>query len=95
MGTVVFPDAPLKFYLTASAEERANRRLLQLQRKGHDASLSSLVSDIQARDERDMNRPIAPLKPAEDAVIIDSSTASIEEVLTLMWEPIAVEFSLN
>ena len=81
MGTVVFPDAPLKIFLTASAEERARRRYLQLKAKGEDVSLSSLLEEIQARDDRDMNRAVAPLKPAVDAIQLDSTEMSIEEVL--------------
>lgn len=80
MGTVVFVDAPLKIYLTASAEERAQRRFKQLQEKGLSANLSDLLRSIQARDEQDMNRPIAPLKPAEGALMLDSTRSSIEEV---------------
>lgn len=81
MGTVVFPDAPLKIFLTASAEERARRRYLQLKAKGEDVSLPSLLEEIQARDARDMNRAVAPLKPAVDAIQLDSTEMSIEEVL--------------
>lgn len=81
MGTVVFPDANLKIYLTASAEERANRRYNQLKEKGFDGSVRDLFQDIQARDERDSNRSVSPLKPAEDAVIVDSTSMGIEEVL--------------
>ncbi|CBL44612.1 Cytidylate kinase [gamma proteobacterium HdN1] len=80
MGTVVFPNAPLKIYLTASAEERARRRYLQLQEKGFGANLGDLLISIQARDEQDMNRPVAPLKPAEDAILLDSTQASIDEI---------------
>ncbi|MBD1553439.1 (d)CMP kinase [Pseudomonas typographi] len=81
MGTVVFPDAPLKFYLTASAEERARRRYLQLKAKGDDVNLASLLDEIRARDERDMQRAVAPLKPAPDAIPLDSTELSIEQVL--------------
>ncbi|WP_110602850.1 MULTISPECIES: (d)CMP kinase [Salinicola] len=81
MGTVVFPDAPLKIYLTASAEERARRRLLQLQQAGEDARLSTLLEEIQARDARDMQRSVAPLKPAEDAVELDTTQLDIPEVV--------------
>lgn len=81
MGTVVFPGAPLKIYLHASPEERARRRYKQLKGKGLDANLPTLVADIRERDERDRNRPVAPLRPAEDAVVVDSSTLSIDEVL--------------
>lgn len=81
MGTVVFPDAQLKIFLTASPEIRAERRYRQLLEKGETASLAGLLDEINARDERDMNRSIAPLRPAEDAVLIDSSHMSIENVL--------------
>lgn len=80
MGTVVFPDAPLKFYLTASASERAERRYNQLIAKGESVSLARLLADIQERDERDSNRPISPLVPAEDAIVIDSSAMPITDV---------------
>ncbi|HSG62163.1 MAG TPA: (d)CMP kinase [Pseudomonadales bacterium] len=80
MGTVVFPEAPLKIYLTASVEERAQRRYKQLKEKGQNVNLSALLDDIQARDDRDMNRAVAPLRPAEDAEMIDSSLMSIDEV---------------
>lgn len=81
MGTVVFPDAQLKIFLTASPEIRAERRYRQLLEKGETASLAGLLDEINARDERDMNRSVAPLRPAEDAVLIDSSHLSIENVL--------------
>ena len=80
MGTVVFPDAELKIYLTASVEERAERRLKQLQQKGMSANLADLQDSIQARDEQDMNRSVAPLVPADDAIVIDSTSMSIDEV---------------
>ena len=80
MGTVVFPTAPVKVFLTASAEERGHRRYKQLLDKGFDASLPALIEDIQARDERDSNRAVAPLKPAEDAILIDSTELTIDEV---------------
>lgn len=92
MGTVVFPDAELKIYLTASAEERAKRRLKQLQGKGIDASLATILSEIQQRDERDMNRPIAPLKPADDAVIIDTTELSVLEVEARILDLVAKRF---
>jgi cytidylate kinase len=81
MGTVVFADAQLKVYLTASAQERASRRHRQLLEKGETANLASLLDEIVARDERDMNRSLAPLKPADDAIQIDSTQMGIEEVL--------------
>lgn len=80
MGTVVFPDAAVKIYLTASAEARAERRYKQLIDKEIDVSLHDLFVSIEARDERDMNRAVAPLKPAEDAVIIDSTELGIDQV---------------
>ena len=80
MGTVVFADAPLKVFLTASAEERAKRRYNQLKGKGFDGSLRDLFQDIRKRDERDANRALSPLKPAEDAIVLDSTALSIEEV---------------
>jgi cytidylate kinase len=81
MGTVVFPDAPLKVFLTASPEERARRRYLQLKAKGDDVSLASLLDEIRLRDERDTQRTVAPLKPAADAIQLDSTELSIEQVL--------------
>ena len=90
MGTVVFPDAPLKVFLTASAEERARRRYLQLKAKGDDVSLSGLLDEIRARDERDTQRAIAPLKPAADAIQLDSTELSIEQVLERIKSEIAL-----
>lgn len=81
MATVVFPHAELKIFLTASAEERANRRHKQLIDKGQGGSLRALVEEIAERDERDRNRSTAPLKPADDSVIIDSTAMSIDEVV--------------
>lgn len=80
MGTVVFPNARCKLYLTASAEIRAERRLKQLREAGRDAKLCDLIQEINARDERDSNRPVAPLKPADDAVIIDTSNMDADAV---------------
>lgn len=81
MGTVVFADAPVKVFLTASAEERAQRRFNQLNEKGFDVKIGRLLDDIRLRDERDQNRKVAPLVPAEGALIIDSTELSIEEVV--------------
>ena len=81
MGTVVFADAPLKVFLTAGAEERAQRRFKQLKEKGISVNFASLLEEIAARDARDSQRNAAPLKPAPDAVIVDTSTLSIEQVL--------------
>ena len=80
MGTVVFREAPLKIFLTASPEERAQRRYKQLIEKGESVSLPRLLEDIKTRDERDSSRPISPLVPAADAVIIDSSATPIADV---------------
>jgi cytidylate kinase len=88
MGTVVFPWARLKIFLDASPEERALRRYKQLKGKGLDASLPALVTDIRERDERDRNRPVAPLRPADDALIVDSTTLSIDEVLDRVLEEV-------
>lgn len=90
MGTVVFADAPLKVFLTASAEERARRRYLQLKDKGEAVTLTSLLEEIRARDERDTSRAIAPLKPADDAIILDSTTMTIEQVLERILSEVAV-----
>jgi len=81
MGTVVFVDAPVKVFLTATAEERADRRFNQLKDKGYDVKLTRLLDDIRQRDERDQNRKVAPLVPAEGALIIDSTKLSISEVV--------------
>lgn len=88
MGTVVFPDAPVKVFLTASAEERAQRRYNQLMRKDTGANLQTVLDDIRARDERDMNRTVAPLKPAEDALVLDTTELSIEQVLSRVLEEV-------
>jgi cytidylate kinase len=81
MGTIVFPGAEAKIFLTADARERANRRYLELKQKGHDVNIDDLLSEIQARDERDMNRAVAPLVPAADAYLLDSTNKSIDQVL--------------
>ncbi len=81
MGTVVFPDAGAKFYLIASAEERARRRCKQMKEKGFSADYEAVVADIKARDERDTNRPVAPLRPAEDAETVDTSDLDIPATL--------------
>ncbi len=80
MGTVVFPEALLKIFLTASVEERAQRRYKQLKEKRADVTLASVIKDLQLRDTRDRNRATAPLKPAEDAIIIDTTENNIKEV---------------
>ncbi len=81
MGTVVFPDATLKVFLTASAESRAERRHKQLIEKGFSASIADLLRDLRQRDERDANRAIAPLRPAQDAVVIDSTHLDIDQTV--------------
>lgn len=81
MGTVVFPAAPLKIYLTASPEERARRRHKQLKEKGLTVNIADLSQEIRERDLRDSSRPVAPLRPAEDAVILDSTGLGIEQVV--------------
>jgi cytidylate kinase len=81
MGTVVFPAADLKVFLTASVEARAERRHKQLIEKGLASNIATLLADLRARDERDANRATAPLKPAEDAYLLDSSDLTIEEVV--------------
>lgn len=81
MGTVVFPDAPFKVFLTASVEVRAQRRYKQLKEKGIGSNLSALVAEISERDERDTQRQVAPLRPAADAVILDSTQLGIEAVV--------------
>lgn len=86
MGTVVFPNAKAKIFLTASAEERASRRFNQLKAAGRNVSIDNLLLDIKARDERDTNRAIAPLVPADDALVLDSTSMSIEQVLDSVVE---------
>lgn len=86
MGTVVFPDAPLKIFLTASAQARAERRLHQLQGMGESVSLPRLLAGIQERDARDEARAVSPLVPAGDAIVIDSTTLSADEVLQAVRE---------
>lgn len=81
MGTTVFPEAAVKIFLTASAEARAERRFKQLQQKGVAVDMKELVEDIKARDARDTQRATSPLKPADDAVILDSTALTIEQVL--------------
>ena len=86
MGTVVFPDAPVKVFLTASAEERAKRRQKQLQEQGKSVSIARLLEAIEERDARDRNRSVAPLQPAEDAISIDTTELSIDAVVSRVLE---------
>ena len=81
IGTFVLPDANIKIFLTATAEERAKRRVLQLHAQGIDVSLAQVVEELAIRDERDRNRSVAPMRPAADAVMIDTTGKSIKEVL--------------
>ncbi len=81
MGTVVFPDAEVKIFLTASPEERARRRYNQLKEKGINVNLSDLIEELRERDKRDQERAVAPLKPAEDAICIDTDQLNIEQVV--------------
>lgn len=81
MGTVIFPDAELKVFLTASAEERARRRYKQLKGKGFDVNLAGLSAEVAARDRRDAERAVAPLRPAPDAVVVDSTALDIDAVV--------------
>ena len=80
MGTVVFPDAPYKIFLNASAEERAKRRHKQLKEKGIESNLAGLVAEISERDQRDRQRTVAPLRPADDAIELDSTILGIDDV---------------
>lgn len=86
MGTVVFPDAQVKIFLDASAEVRAQRRKLQLEQAGKEADFDLILKEITERDERDRNRPVAPLKPADDAMILDSTDLNIEQVFNKAME---------
>ncbi len=86
IGTVVFPDAPLKIFLTASVEERARRRLADFKAKGVEVSLESLVEEIERRDEIDSTRALAPLKCSEDAMVIDSTGLSIDSIVSMVCD---------
>ena len=94
MGTVVFPDAQVKIFLDAAAEVRAQRRVKQLQSAGKEADFELILSEIKERDERDRNRLIAPLKPADDAVVLDSSELGIDEVFARAMEIIKSRISI-
>src|SRR5512135_2823057 len=89
IGTIVFPDADVKFYLDASAEERGRRRYLELRAKGMDVDRARITQEIEERDKQDSGREIAPIKQADDALLIDSSSMSIDEVLNRMVSEIA------
>ena len=92
MGTVVFNDAKLKIFLTASSQERAKRRYLELQNRGQEVNMPALIADIEERDLKDSSRELSPLFPAEDAHIIDSSNLSLEEVFSITENLIKKEF---
>jgi len=95
MGTVVFPDAPVKIFLDASAEERAQRRFNQLQNKGFNVSIAQILSEIKERDFRDRNRSVAPLKAASDALVIDSTSLTIDEVVSQVLEFSKLKLNLS
>ena len=93
MGTVVFPEAQVKLFLDASAEERAKRRYNQLQNKGINGNFAQILAEIKERDLRDRNRPVAPLKPAEDALLLDSTELTIEDVIQQALQYIQQRFA--
>ncbi|CAM3555592.1 Cytidylate kinase [Vibrio aerogenes CECT 7868] len=95
MGTIVFPEAKVKIFLDASAEERAKRRFNQLQNKGLDVKFDDLLSEIKVRDERDRNRLVAPLKPADDALIVDSTSMDIMQVFCISLDYIKSELVID
>jgi cytidylate kinase len=95
MGTVVFPDADFKVFLTASAEERANRRYKQLKEKGIDVNILKITSEIEERDRRDRERTVAPLIPAKDAFYIDSSKMTIEAVIARVLSLVPQHYTLS
>ena len=88
MGTVVFPDAELKFYLSASPEARARRRQLELKAKGEDATVESVLADIVERDRRDSTRDAAPLRQADDAIVVDTTDLTVEQVVSTLRQHI-------
>lgn len=88
VGTVVFPDADIKFYLDASAQERAKRRVKQLQEAGQKPDYAKILASIEERDYRDSHRAASPLKPAEDAIIIDTSSLTMQQVIDVVLEKI-------
>jgi cytidylate kinase len=92
MGTVVFPNARLKIFLTASSEVRAKRRHIELQNRGQEVNMRDLIEDIEERDLRDRTRTLSPLIPAEDSIVIDSSSMSLDEVLSFTKKLAKKEF---
>lgn len=95
IGTVVLPEAELKIYLTADVEIRAQRRFLELQEKGVETAFEDVLEDMKLRDEQDMNRAVAPLKKAEDAVVVDSSHIDFEETFQVLCEVAIKELALE
>ncbi len=95
MGTVVFPDAEAKIFLDASAEERANRRLKQLQEKGFDVNFDRLLIEIRERDDRDRNRAVAPLRPAPDALVVDSTSMDIDTVVETILQHVMQRIEIS
>lgn len=95
MGTVVFPDADAKVFLDASAEERAERRRKQLQAKGFDVNFDHLLAEIRERDDRDRNRPVAPLRPAADALVVDSTAMTIDQVVATILQHIRHQIDIQ
>ena len=93
MGTVVFPTANCKIFLTASAEARAERRFKQLRDKGFDVNIAQLFKEITERDERDANRKLSPLKPAEDAIVLDTTDLSIEDAVSRVLDQVSRSLS--
>ncbi len=93
MGTIIFPDANLKIFLTASPEERARRRCNQLKEKGINVNLSGLIEELRERDKRDQERPIAPLKPAVDAICINTDNLTIDQVVERVMAEVKRVFS--
>ncbi len=93
MGTVIFPDAQLKIFLVASREERAKRRFLQLQGKGIKANIEQILDDIVERDDRDIKRAVAPLKPAADAMLIDTTGVDVDDVLHRVMQQVEKRFA--
>lgn len=86
IGTVVFPQARVKFFLTARPEVRAQRRLGELEKQGTDANFAAIVAEIRERDLRDSTRPVSPLRPAPDAIVLDTSELTLDEVVATLWE---------
>lgn len=91
-GTVICPDAPLKFFVTASVEERARRRYKELTEKGADTSFEQVLQDLKIRDDRDVNRAVVPTKPAPDAIILDTTLLTIDEAIAAVFSAVDARF---